>query len=64
MAKAVSSSSARFRQRKISTKQVLQILYQADIPDLEEEQQRDLQQIETGVEKGEEEVGKSLQKEF
>ncbi|KAK9462153.1 enhancer of polycomb-like-domain-containing protein [Lipomyces oligophaga] len=47
--------SARFRQRKISVKQSLQILRQSDIPDIEEEQQREIQQVETGVEKGEEE---------
>jgi enhancer of polycomb-like protein len=47
---------ARFRQRKISVKQTLQILRQKDIPDFDiEEQQRELQHIETGVEKGEEE---------
>jgi enhancer of polycomb-like protein len=64
MAKAVGKAttggsggaSARFRQRKISVKQTLQILLQSDIPDLEDEQQRELQQVETGVEKGEEEV--------
>ncbi|KAG5368280.1 Enhancer of polycomb-like protein 1 [Yarrowia sp. C11] len=57
MAKAAKAagSSARFRQRKISVKQTLAVLKQSDIPDLEEEQQRELQQIETGVEKGEEE---------
>lgn len=50
-----SSSGARFRQRKISVKQSLQLLKQRDIPDLEtEDQQRELQHIETGVEKGEE----------
>lgn len=47
-------SSARFRQRKISVKQNLQIFQQSDIPDLEDEQQREFQQVETGVEKGEE----------
>ncbi|ODV93790.1 hypothetical protein PACTADRAFT_45786 [Pachysolen tannophilus NRRL Y-2460] len=51
-----SSAGARFRQRKISVKQTLQVLKQSDLPDLEtEDQQRELQQIETGVEKGEEE---------
>ncbi|KAK7204510.1 enhancer of polycomb-like-domain-containing protein, partial [Myxozyma melibiosi] len=45
----------RFRQRKISVKQPLLILRQSDIPDIDEEQQREVQQIETGVEKGEEE---------
>ncbi|KAK9239467.1 enhancer of polycomb-like-domain-containing protein [Lipomyces kononenkoae] len=49
------TGSARFRQRKISVKQALQVLRQSDIPDLEEEQQREIQQVETGVEKGEEE---------
>lgn len=56
--------SARFRQRKISVKQTLQILLQSDIPDLEDEQQRELQQVETGVEKGEEEVSKTKKKYF
>lgn len=47
---------ARFRQRKISVKQTLQVLRQCDIPDFDsEDQQRELQHIETGVEKGEEE---------
>lgn len=50
------TSSARFRQRKISVKQTLQVLWQSEVPDLEDEQQRELQQVETGVEKGEEEV--------
>ncbi|KAK9478335.1 enhancer of polycomb-like-domain-containing protein [Lipomyces japonicus] len=49
------TGSARFRQRKISVKQSLQVIRQSDIPDLEDEHQRDIQQIETGVEKGEEE---------
>lgn len=50
------SSSARFRQRKISVRQTLAVLWQSDLPDLEDEQPRELQQVETGVEKGEEEV--------
>lgn len=49
------NTSARFRQRKISVKQTLAVLWQSDIPDLEDEQPRELQQVETGVEKGEEE---------
>lgn len=50
------NAGARFRQRKISVKQTLQVLKQKDIPDFDiEEQQRELQHIETGVEKGEEE---------
>ncbi|ODV84364.1 hypothetical protein CANARDRAFT_24135 [[Candida] arabinofermentans NRRL YB-2248] len=51
-----SSAGARFRQRKISVKHSLPVWKQRDIPDLElAEQQRELQQFETGVEKGEEE---------
>ncbi|KAK9379495.1 enhancer of polycomb-like-domain-containing protein [Kockiozyma suomiensis] len=49
------TGSARFRQRKISVKQPLLILRQSDISDIDDEQQREIQQIETGVEKGEEE---------
>lgn len=50
------TAGARFRQRKISTKQSLQILKQLLHPDLEiEELQRDTQVVETGVEKHEEE---------
>lgn len=55
MAQPTTGTSARFRQRKISVKQTLQVLWQSDVPDLEDEQQRELQQVETGVEKGEEE---------
>ncbi|GMM45884.1 Epl1 protein [Pichia kluyveri] len=52
----VSNAGARFRQRKISVKQTLQVIKQSDIPDFDlEDQQRELQHIETGVEKGEEE---------
>lgn len=51
-----SNAGARFRQRKISVKQSLPIIKQKDIPDFDiEDQQRELQHIETGVEKGEEE---------
>lgn len=51
-----SNAGARFRQRKISVKQTLLVLKQKDIPDFDiEDQQRELQHIETGVEKGEEE---------
>ncbi|KAK9466048.1 enhancer of polycomb-like-domain-containing protein [Lipomyces arxii] len=46
---------ARFRQRKISVKQILQILHQSEIADFEDAQQRDVLPVETGVEKGEEE---------
>ncbi|GMM35632.1 Epl1 protein [Saccharomycopsis crataegensis] len=55
MAVPPSSVGARFRQRKISVKQTLQILRQSEVPDLEkEDQQRELQHVETGVEKHEE----------
>lgn len=50
------AGAGRFRQRKISVKQTLHVLRQRDMPDLDrEEQQRELQHVETGVEKGEEE---------
>ncbi|KAK9449599.1 enhancer of polycomb-like-domain-containing protein [Limtongia smithiae] len=52
---AAAGGAARFRQRKISVKQALQVLRQVDFPDIDEEQQREIAQVETGVEKGEEE---------
>ncbi|GAV29996.1 hypothetical protein PMKS-003502 [Pichia membranifaciens] len=53
---STSTPGARFRQRKISVKQTLLVLKQKDIPDFDiEDQQRELQHFETGVEKGEEE---------
>ncbi|KAH3673573.1 hypothetical protein WICMUC_003680 [Wickerhamomyces mucosus] len=50
------SAGSRFRQRKISTKQTLQILKQSQLSDIDNEdlQQRDIQEIETGVDKNEE----------
>lgn len=55
MAVPPSNVGARFRQRKISVKQTLQILKLSEVPDLEkEDQQRELQHVETGVEKHEE----------
>lgn len=52
----VSGSSSRFRHRKISVKQKLQVLSATDVKDLEQDelQQRELYEIETGVEKNEE----------
>ncbi|ODV74611.1 Epl1p CYBJADRAFT_110969, partial [Cyberlindnera jadinii NRRL Y-1542] len=49
-------ASNRFRQRKISTKAELQILKQSQISDIDNAdlQQRELQEIETGVDKNEE----------
>lgn len=49
------ATTARFRQRKISLKQRLRVLWQKDIPDMDEDSQRDIFSVETGVEKGEEE---------
>lgn len=53
---APASAGGRFRQRKISTKQTLQILKQSQISEVDNDdlQQRDLQEIETGVDKNEE----------
>lgn len=52
---ASASVGARFRQRKILVKQTLKIFRQSEIPDLDtEDLQRDLQHVETGVEKHEE----------
>lgn len=52
----MSSAGARFRNRKISLKQSLQVFKQNELPELEiEDQQRELEHFDTGVEKGEEE---------
>ncbi|AAS53891.2 AFR520Wp [Eremothecium gossypii ATCC 10895] len=52
----VSASSTRFRHRKISVKQKLRVYKASDLKDLDQDelQQRELQEIETGVEKNEE----------
>ena len=50
----------RFRQRKLSTKQNLQVLREHEVDvNLDEEAQRNIPRIETGVEKGEEIVSTS-----
>lgn len=48
-------SSQRFRQRKLSTKQNLAILRESEVENLaDDEAQRHIPKVETGVEKGEE----------
>ncbi|KAI9782018.1 MAG: Enhancer of polycomb-like protein 1 [Peltula sp. TS41687] len=47
-------AGARFRQRKLSNKQSLQILTEEQLGDVDHEQQRAVQKVETGVEKAEE----------
>ena len=46
--------SARFRQRKLSTKQSLQILHEDQVEKIDDEQQRNIPKVDTGVEKAEE----------
>lgn len=48
-------STARFRQRKISVKQNLKIIYERDIPNIIDDVQREAIDVDTGVEKGEQE---------
>jgi len=45
---------ARFRQRKLSTKQTLQILREDQVDQLDDDAQRNIPKVDTGVEKGEE----------
>lgn len=53
-------SSQRFRQRKLSTKQNLPILRESEVEGLaDDEAQRHIPKVETGVEKGEEIVSHS-----
>ena len=47
-------AGARFRQRKLSTKQSLQILREDQVEHVDHEQQRNVPKVETGVEKAEE----------
>lgn len=48
-------STARFRQRKISVKQSLRIVYEKDVPNIIDDVQREAFDVDTGVEKGEQE---------
>ncbi|KAI9826885.1 MAG: Enhancer of polycomb-like protein 1 [Thelocarpon impressellum] len=48
------AAGARFRQRKLSTKQSLQVLREDQVEKVEDDQQRNIPKVDTGVEKGEE----------
>ncbi|KAL8945340.1 MAG: hypothetical protein Q9211_000110 [Gyalolechia sp. 1 TL-2023] len=54
MTRSTVAGSARFRQRKLTTKQALQILREDQIDAVDEDGQRNVPKVETGVEKGEE----------
>lgn len=47
-------TSARFRQRKLSTKQPLQILREDQVEKVDDDQPRNIPKVDTGVEKAEE----------
>ncbi|KAL8821310.1 MAG: hypothetical protein Q9223_000631 [Gallowayella weberi] len=54
MTRSTVAGSARFRQRKLTTKQALQILREDQIDTVDDDPQRNVPKVETGVEKGEE----------
>ncbi|KAL8707834.1 MAG: hypothetical protein Q9220_007188 [cf. Caloplaca sp. 1 TL-2023] len=54
MTRSSVAGSARFRQRKLTTKQSLQILREDQIDTVDDDGQRNVPRVETGVEKGEE----------
>ncbi|KAL8734935.1 MAG: hypothetical protein Q9166_001287 [cf. Caloplaca sp. 2 TL-2023] len=54
MTRSTVAASARFRQRKLTTKQALQILREDQIDTVDDDAQRNVPKVETGVEKGEE----------
>ena len=54
MTRSTAAASARFRQRKLSTKHALQILREDEVDQVDDEAQRNVPKVETGVEKGEE----------
>ena len=56
MTRSTVAGSARFRQRKLTTKQALQILREDEIDHVDDDGQRNVPKVETGVEKGEEVV--------
>lgn len=60
MTRSAVAGSARFRQRKLTTKQALQILREDQIDAIDDDGQRNVPKVETGVEKGEEIVGCDL----
>jgi enhancer of polycomb-like protein len=47
-------ATARFRQRKLSTKQCLQVVREDQIEKIDDDQPRNIPQVDTGVEKAEE----------
>ena len=60
MTRSTTAGSARFRQRKLSSRQVLPILREDQVESLDDEAQRNVPKVETGVEKGEEIVSSFL----
>lgn len=54
MTRSAVAGSARFRQRKLSPRQTLQILKEDQVDKVDDEAQRNVPKVETGVEKGEE----------
>lgn len=58
MTRSAVAGSARFRQRKLSPRQTLQILKEDQIDKVDDEAQRNVPKVETGVEKGEEIVSR------
>ncbi|KAA6411957.1 MAG: histone acetyltransferase complex component Epl1 [Lasallia pustulata] len=54
MTRSTAAASARFRQRKLSTRQTLQIVKEDQVESADDEAQRNVSKVETGVEKGEE----------
>ncbi|MCJ1307529.1 Enhancer of polycomb-like protein 1 [Agyrium rufum] len=54
MTRSTAAASARFRQRKLGTRQILQVLREDQVEKLDDEQARNVPKVETGVEKGEE----------
>ncbi|KAL8975559.1 MAG: hypothetical protein Q9197_000236 [Variospora fuerteventurae] len=54
MTRSTAAGSARFRQRKLTTKQALQVVREDQIDAVDEDGQRNVPKVETGVEKGEE----------
>lgn len=54
MTRSTVAGSARFRQRKLSTRTTLQILREDQVDQVDDEAQRNVPKVETGVEKGEE----------
>ena len=60
MTRSTVGGSARFRTRKLSTRQALQILREDQVDQVDDEAQRNVLKVETGVEKGEEVVSQPL----